>query len=247
MPGYWFPAPQFEPPGYWSSAPQSEPPTFVPFSNVANPASARFSDHGLAPSHVAPNGHGGFDHSLADTSANMSERFMDLPIPPDVANDDTIPLHYDLRDFAVVDAEIGDPSWLRMFELYRLGIEMVFEVSLSEPAYDEALVDLGLVDRIGTDGNRAAVTKRPYNARHRLILQLVEEIKRLKQNSWQSGMRERVLKQENEIIGEELKAARSMHKNLIQQLRENDRAKTPKQFSDRENGRNHEELRQLNR
>ena len=134
-----------------------------------------------------------------------------------------------------------------MFELYRMGIEMVFEVSLSEPAYDEALVDLGLVDRIGTDGNRAAVTKRPYNARHRLILQLVEEVKRLKQNSGQSEMRERVLKQENEIIGQELKAARSMHKNLIQQLRENDRAKTPKRFSDRENGRNHEELRQLNR
>ena len=124
---------------------------------------------------------------------------------------------------------------------------MVFDVSLSEPAYDEALMDLGLVDRIGTDGNRAVVTKRPYYARHRLILQLVEEVKRLKQKSGQSEMRERLLKQENEIIREELRAARSMHKNLIQRLRENDRAKTPKRFLDRENGSNHEELRQLNR
>lgn len=93
-------------PGYWIPTPQSEPPTFVPFSNVANPAFARFSGHGLAPSHIAPNDHRGFAHSFAGTSANMSERFMDLPIPTYVANDDTIPLHCDLRDFAVVDAEV---------------------------------------------------------------------------------------------------------------------------------------------
>ena len=67
---------------------------------------SRLGDHGLAPPHIAPNDYRGFAHSIAGASANMSEPFMELPIPTYVAHDDPIPLHYDLRDFAVVDAEV---------------------------------------------------------------------------------------------------------------------------------------------
>lgn len=125
-----------------------------------------------------------------------------------------------------------------------MAIKEILENSLDQPAYDESLMNLGLVDRIGTFGNRAAATKRPYPAQHRLILQLVEEVKRLKQNSERSEMRERLLIRENEGISEELKAARSMHKNLVRLSHENGRAKITERFLERENEVIREELKE---
>lgn len=86
-------------------------------------------------------------------------------------------------------------------------------------------MDLGLVDRIEIHEHRAAVTKHPHTAQTRLIIQLVAAVKRLKQYSEQSRTQGRLLKRENESIREELMAAQSMHKDQIQQLHEDNKAK----------------------